>query len=141
MRHTLKSLLAFAVVSIAAVSGAEALPVIDKGDLNRHLVAKYQPRCIQAMADPYTPAISGRLRCRLTSIYGFTNENQSNGEVCQRLTGNPNWSNAGNRVRCNGASTVSTPNPNRVIRFNAPNQRIFRPCARWVWNGRAFVCR
>ena len=139
MRHTLNSLLAFAAISIAAVSGAQALPVIDKGDLNRHCVAKYQPRGIQAIADPYIAPLSGQLRSRLSSVHGFTNENQSNGEVCRRLTGNSRWSNHGNRVRCSGASTVSN-NPNRILRYNVPAPR-FQRCVRWVWNGRAFVCR
>ena len=138
MRHMLTSLLTIMTISVAAVSGAKALPVIDKGDLNRHCVAKYQPRGIQAMADPYTAPLNGQLRCRLSSIYGFTNENQSNGEVCSRLTGSSSWSNAGNRVRCNGARTVSQ-NPSRIQRFNIPTRRVFQRCARWVWNGRAFV--
>lgn len=138
MNTTTKTLAASAILSFVAVAGAQALPVVDKGDLNRHCVAKYQPRGIQAMADPYTAPLNGQLRCRLSGVFGFTNENQSNGEVCQRLTGSARWTNYGNRVRCGGsAARPATP----VIRYNVPNLRTFRPCTRWVWNGRAYVCR
>ncbi len=139
MKTAILTLAAFATVAIATATGAQALPVVGKGDLNRHCVAKYQPRGIYAVADPYTAALSGQLRCRLSSLYGFTNENQSNGEVCQRLTGNARWSNAGNRVRCGGAT--ATPATNPVIRYNVPNQPFTRRCASWVWNGRAYICR
>lgn len=138
MKTTIMTLATFAALTLTASTGAHALPVVGKGDLNRHCVAKYQPRGIQAMADPYTAPLSGQLRCRLTSIAGFTNENQSNGEVCRRLTGNARWSNQGNRVRCGGAS-VAPAQP--VIRYNVPNRAVFNRCTRWVWNGRAYVCR
>jgi len=109
MKTTIMTLATFAALTLTASTGAHALPVVGKGDLNRHCVAKYQPRGIQAMADPYTAPLSGQLRCRLTSIAGFTNENQSNGEVCRRLTGNARWSNQGNRVRCGGAGSAGDP--------------------------------
>jgi hypothetical protein len=138
MKRSLATLATFAALAVTTASGALALPVVERGDLNRHCVAKYQPRGIQAMADPYTTPLSGQLRCRLTSIYGFTNENQSNGEVCQRLTGNARWTNYGNRVRCGGSAAAPRA---PVIRYNVPNQPFLRRCSRWVWNGRAYICR
>jgi hypothetical protein len=138
MKRYVATLAIFATLAVSAASGAFALPVIEKGDLNRHCIAKYQPRGTQAVADPYTAPLNGQLRCRLTSVFGFTNENQSNGEVCLRLTGNAGWTNYGNRVRC-GRSAAAPRAP--VIRYNVPNRPFLRRCTRWVWNGRAYICR
>jgi len=139
MKTFLTTLAAVATVTVAMATGAQALPIVGKGDLNRHCVAKYQPRGIYAVADPYTAPLAGQLRCRLSGLYGFTNENQSNGEVCRRLTGNARWSNYGNRVRCAGAT--ATPANRPVIRYNVPNRPFIRRCARWAWNGRAYICQ
>lgn len=142
MKTFLTTLAAFSTLMIVTATGAQALPIIDKGDLNRHCVAKYQPRGIQAVADPYTAPLSGQLRCRLTAVlFGFTNENQSNGEVCRRLTGNARWSNYGNRIRCAGATATPTYSGQPLIRFELPYQPITKHCPAWAWNGRAPVCR
>lgn len=47
MKRTIMTLAAFATLAIVSATGAQALPVIGKGDLNRHCVAKYQPSTLR----------------------------------------------------------------------------------------------
>jgi hypothetical protein len=111
---------------------ASALPIVERGDLNQHCVTRYQPRGIQAVADPYAGPMVGSLRCRLIAPTGYTIENQSPEEVCTRLTGNSSWTADANLVRCTGV--IAAPRVN-VAPLNVP-----RRCT-WVRSGAGYLCR
>lgn len=133
----LRTALALATIlgALGATAPAHALPIVDRGDLQRHCTAKYSPRGIQAVADPFTQPLVNSLVCRLPGrTFGFVNDNQSPAEVCATLTGSSAWANANGRVHCTGTQasrpgTIPAPAPVRPRNCN------------WVRVGAGFVCR
>ena len=118
---------------------ANALPLVERSNFNLHCIAKYQPRGIQARADPFLPPLVGQLRCRLPAPagFGYTIENQSAEEVCLSQAGTNKWVNNSNRVECMPPA-VNAPVLSVPV-FNAPIIRGFA-CTRWIYRGGRYIC-
>ena len=95
------------------------------------------------MADPYAQPSYGNLICRLTTGFSFTNERQSPQEVCQRLTGNPQATDANGRLNCGQAMSTTGPSFNpfgRTLTLTNPSPTRPGGGCNWVRLGGVFVC-
>ena len=93
---------------------AQGVPI----DLGRYCAAKYQPRGIQATAEPIRWTVHGpQLLCRLVRVpTGYTLDSQSPEEVCRFQIGSSAWAARNPHIYCGGATAASPQTPLRTPR-------------------------
>lgn len=99
-----------AALAFAATPAAASAVALHQGTLQQFCYAKYQPRGIQAVAQPVgINAYGAIVQCKLPGVYGgFTIENQTVAEVCSYIAGSPNATTANGGITCIGRQNTST---------------------------------